>query len=291
MTGPRFDPLLLASDSSYEEPVARPFLKWAGGKRQVLDALLPRLLPVTGRYHEPFLGGGAVFLALASEPGRLPAGASLSDTNERLVRSWLAVRDHTEALIAVLAGHLKNHSHEYFYAQRERDIDVESDVELAGWMIYLNKAGFNGLYRVNRSGRFNVPFGRYANPGILQPGRLRALSRVLQGVEIRHQDFALACDAVQPGDTVYFDPPYIPIGVQGFTSYTAGGFGPDEQLRLAERARELKEHGVRVVLSNHHDPAIERLYPEPFQIERISVPRSVNRDASKRGGVEEVIIW
>lgn len=287
MGAKRLQPLLLAEDSSYEESVARPFLKWAGGKRQVLQHLHPRLLPVQGRYHEPFLGGGAVFLSL----GELPGGALLSDTNSRLVRSWIAVRDDTEALIEVLAWHLGQHSEEHFYAQRERDIDAQSDIELAGWMIYLNKAGFNGLYRVNRKGKFNVPWGKVERPGVLQPGRLRAISRMMQGVQVLCQDFEQACQAVRPGDTVYFDPPYIPVGHQGFTKYTAAGFGKADQQRLANLALSLKQQGVTVVLSNHEDPEIERLYPSPFSIDRVSVARRVNRDATKRGGVTEVIIW
>ncbi len=287
MARKRLQPLLLAEDSSYEEAVPKPFLKWAGGKRQVLDALHPRLLPIQGAYHEPFLGGGAVFLSL----GEVSGGAYLSDTNSRLVRSWIAVRDQTEALIEVLAWHLGKHSEDHFLAQRERDIDEASDVELAGWMIYLNKAGFNGLYRVNRKGRFNVPWGRVERPGVLQPGRLRATSRALQGVDIRCQDFAQACEAVRPGDTVYFDPPYIPDRAHGFTSYTADKFRHADQERLAALALELKLRGVKVVLSNHEDPTIEQLYPPPFCIDRVLVPRHVNRDAAKRGGVTEVIIW
>lgn len=291
MLRPSRAPLLLADERPSAEGPALPFLKWAGGKRAVLAHLRPRLLPVQGRYHEPFLGGGAVFLALASE-GAIRAGATLSDANPRLIATWRAVRDRPEALLQRLAAHAEAHGREHFLAQRERDIDAEDEVEQAAWMIYLNKSGFNGLYRVNRTGRFNVPFGRCQKPAFVQPGRIRAVSRLLQGVELLCQDFEATLESVGPHDTVYLDPPYLPNRPTGFTCYTVGGFGLFDQRRLARRAVALRARGCRVVVSNHAHPLLDELYPSPpFMRAEIQVARPVNRDVTRRGAVAEVILW
>lgn len=276
-----------------EKPPGRPFVKWAGGKRAILPAILERLGPVQGRYFEPFVGGGAVFFALARRPGGLPKGAVLSDMNLRLVRTWWAIRDDLDAVASLLEEHQQRHSEDWFYRVREDVPDHKSHAEVAAWLIYLNKAGFNGLYRVNRKGVFNVPFGKRANPTVLDLPNLERDHQLLQGVDIAHQDFEETCLQAAEGDTVYFDPPYEPVQVsqtKSFTAYTEAGFGGADQERLARLALALKQRGVRVLLSNHDTPDLRELYPPPFEIETILVPRFVNRDGTKRGGVAEVLI-
>lgn len=302
MPRPRKTPLLVAEPSAVlprrrarqgEHAPGRPFVKWAGGKRAILPALLERLGPVRGRYFEPFVGGGAVFFALARRQEGLPKGAVLSDMNLRLVRTWRAIRDDLQGVAGLLAEHQQRHSEDWFYRVREDVPDDKSDAEVAAWLIYLNKAGFNGLYRVNRKGVFNVPFGKRENPTVLDLPNLERDHQLLQGVDIEHQDFAVTCAQAGPGDTVYFDPPYENVQVsqnKSFTAYTDAGFPRVDQARLARLALELKQRGVRVLLSNHDTPDLRELYPPPFEIETILVPRFVNRDGTKRGGVAEVLI-
>lgn len=274
-----------------KKPDTRPFIKWVGGKRAVLPEIRALLEPFAGRYHEPFVGGGAVFFELATREGGLPAGAVLSDQNERLVRTWRAVRDRVEEVITLLRKHETAHGEAYFYATRQLPIDRQGDAEVAAWFIYLNKAGFNGLYRVNSKGVYNVPIGSHVTPNILDEGNLRAANRLLQGVEIEHQDFAKACAAARPGDAVYLDPPYVPLTASAkFTSYTRDGFGRQDQVRLAQVARELKARGVRVVLSNHDTEEVRTLYKVGFEFQQVHVRRNVNRDGAGRGKVAEVLI-
>lgn len=272
----------------------RPFVKWAGGKRRVVPELMVSVPERFGCYHEPFLGGGAFFFALFNQDRlRGTPTAVLSDNNERLVRTWCMVRDDVEALNERLREHAARHDKDYFYEVRSwRDIDERGDLEVAAWLLYLNKTAFNGLYRVNSKGHFNVPFGRYANPNICRPEQYRAASRALQGVEIRHEPFTRVARRAQPGDLVYFDPPYIPLSTSAsFTAYTRQGFGPEDQQHLRDLALELKERGVHVVLSNHDHEQIRELYAEPhFERRRIGVGRAINSKGSRRGKVGELII-
>lgn len=272
--------------------VPRPFIKWVGGKQAIQDEVLAALGPFPGRYHEPFLGGGAIFFALTRQRGALGPAARLVDRNERLVRAWRGVRDDLPGVIERLRAHADAHSEEHFYQLREVAIDrAETDAEVAAWLIYLNKTGFNGLYRVNSKGRYNVPFGRYAQPTILDLPNLRGAHEALQGVELECDDFMKALDRVQPGDAVYLDPPYVPLSPSAsFTSYTRQGFGPADQERLARRALELKLAGVRVVLSNHDTEDVRARYPAPFEIHTVKVRRFVNSATDKRGHVDEVLI-
>jgi DNA adenine methylase len=264
---------------------ARPFLKWAGGKRQLLTELLHHTPRNLRRYHEPFLGGGALFFALK------PARAVLSDVNLRLIRTYRGVKSDVEGVIELLEGYRERHSSEFFYELREVDIDRGSDAEVAAWFIYLNKTGFNGLYRVNRDNRFNVPFGRYARPAICDSVTLRACARALKGAEILHIDFEQAVERAERGDFVYFDPPYAPLSATAsFTSYTSGGFDAAAQERLRDTARKLKRRGVRVLLSNSDMPLVRELYKSGFKVEEVSALRPVNSKASKRGAVTELLI-
>jgi len=263
---------------------AKPFLKWAGGKRQLLEHLRARVPRDHGTYHEPFVGGGALFFDTA------PERAVLADWNPRLVRTYRAVRDNPEAVIARLATY--PNEKEFFLKMRERNIDAESDEDLAAWMIYLNKTGFNGLYRVNRRDGFNVPFGRYKNPKICDADNLRAASSRLQNVDILHSDFRAVEDRCEAGDFVYFDPPYVPASnTASFTAYTKNGFNLEDQAELRDLAMRLKEKGVSVLLSNSSVPEVHALYAEGFERIEIFANRAINSNAAKRGKVAEALIW
>lgn len=263
---------------------AKPFLKWAGGKRQLMPFLRERVPEEFGTYHEPFIGGGALFFDTE------PVNAVIADYNLRLVRTYRAVRDSPDAVIALLKTYPNDK--EFFLSMRAQDIDAADDVHLAAWMIYLNRTGFNGLYRVNRKGGFNVPFGRYTNPKICDADNLRAVARRLANVEILHSDFRSVGDRAQPGDFVYFDPPYVPASnTASFTAYTKNGFDLDDQAELRDLARRLKKKGVSVLLSNSSVPEVHALYAEGFETIEIFANRAINCNAAKRGKVAEALIW
>ena len=270
-------------DGSRVDASARPFLKWVGGKRQLLPALCRQLPSRVGAYHEPFLGGGALFFHLR------PPHAVLSDTNARLIRGWRGVRDAVEDVIALLSTY--PHDRDFFAALRAQDIDAGSDAEVAAWLVYLNRTGFNGLYRVNRQNVFNVPFGSYTNPTICDAQNLRACSLALHGTELRIEDFTAVLGRARPGDLVYFDPPYIPLSASSsFTSYTSTGFGLEAHTRLRDIALALKERGVHVLLSNSSAPAVEELYAEGFACLPVGASRAINCKATGRGKVMELLI-
>jgi len=258
----------------------RPFVKWAGGKRQLLPQLLSHVPEKFGRYFEPFVGGGALFFALR------PPSAVLTDVNERLIRTYRGVRNDVDGVIRRLEEF--RHEESFYYQQRDRDIDAGTDADVAAWFIYLNKVGFNGLYRVNRNNRFNVPFGRHKNPTICDEATLRACSAALQKAHLEKTDFADAvADAVE-GDLVYFDPPYVPLSdTANFTKYTSGGFGTDDQERLRDLALSLKQRGVHVILSN--SSAARDLY-EGFTTTEVSATRLVNSKVTGRGAITELVI-
>ncbi len=263
---------------------ARPFLKWAGGKRQLLKELRAHVPAKIKTYHEPMVGGGAFFFDLK------PRRAVLSDSNERLVRTFRGVRDSVDEVVELLSGY--PHSKPFFLEMRTRDVDAGSDAEVAAWMIYLNKTAFNGLYRVNSKDRFNVPFGRYKDPLICDAELLRACSRALQGAQIEHEDFTAVLDRAGPGDFVYFDPPYVPLSAtSSFTSYTSEGFGIDDQRRLRDVAGKLKRKGAHILLSNSSSPLVHQLYDEGFEHREVSARRAINSKGGKRGPVGELIIW
>ena len=267
---------------------ATPFVKWAGGKRQLLSSLL-ELVParVSGTYREPFIGGGAVFFALAAE-GRIRR-AVLSDVNRELIDAYTSVRDQPEELISALREHRNEKAH--YYRVRATEVERLSPLERAARFIFLNRCGYNGLYRVNASGKFNVPFGRYANPTICDARNLRAASRALQEVELRCGDFDGVSEAGK-NDFVYFDPPYVPLTrTASFTSYASGGFGQSEQERLRDLALRLKKRGVRVLLSNSATPIVHELYGKGFETKPVHARRMVNCRPSGRGGVRELLIW
>lgn len=265
-----------------DAPHARPFLKWAGGKSQLLPEILARFPPAFRRYHEPFLGGGAVFFALA------PARATLSDINADLVAAYEALRDDVEGVIAELRQHRAEEEH--YYRVRAQSSASLGRAAGAARTIFLNRTCYNGLYRVNSKGEFNVPYGRYAHPTICNADNLRLAAIALQNVELRCEN-ALAVGALAArGDLVYFDPPYDPLSTtSSFTSYARGGFGRDEQAALADVFGTLAERGVHVVLSNSDTPLIRDLYAR-FRIESVYARRAINSRADRRGHVREVIV-
>ncbi len=269
------------------QSVPTPFLKWVGGKRQLLPYLLkqvPDLRDVC--YHEPFVGGGALFFALKAQD-RL-GQVRLSDVNGELINAYRVVRDQVEPLIEVLRRH--RNEEEYYYHVRSLDPSQLSEVERAARLIYLNKTCFNGLYRENRKGQFNVPFGRYASPTLCAEDTLRSASRALQGVVLEVASFEESLRAVALGDFVYLDPPYVPVSAtSSFVGYSAGGFDGVAQARLAKLASDLSSYGVNVVASNSVAPLVRQLY-EGFSIEEVRASRAVNSRGDRRGKVGELVM-
>jgi DNA adenine methylase len=265
---------------------AGPIVKWVGGKGKLLPELARRAPTTFHRYFEPFVGGGALFFHLA------PRAAVLSDTNAELVGCYRAVQSNVEAVVTALARHRERHSEEYFYAVREgwNEGKLRTSAERAAAFIYLNKTCYNGLWRVNSRGLFNVPAGRYVNPGILDAERLRAASSVLRAATLQVAPFEAVLADARRGDFVYFDPPYHPVSATAdFTSYTAEGFGTDDQERLAETFARLDDRGCAVMLSNSDTPFTRRLYAR-WRVERVLCARAVNSRADRRGAVGELLV-
>lgn len=270
-------------------PPPHPFLKWVGGKRQLIPDLLEAVEAAGAfrRYHEPFLGGGALFFALA-RAGRLRGTSFLSDVNHNLIDAYLAVRDDARGLIRQLERHKSRHTEEHFY-------DVRATVprtltKRAARVIYLNKTCFNGLYRENSKGKFNTPFGRYVNPGIVDERNLLVVSDTLRRVKLEAREFASVLARARRGDLVYFDPPYIPINkTADFTAYSKGGFGIEGQRQLADVFARLAHRGVNVMLSNSMTEITVDLY-DAFFINEVFANRSINSRADRRGKVSEALI-
>ena len=267
-----------------------PILKWAGGKGRLLPELVERVdrAGEFGRYHEPFLGGGALFFELYRSD-RLPAGgAYLSDVNPNLMAVYEGVREDVEAVIELLKAHREAHCKEHYYAVREEV--PEGLPAQAARIIYLIRTCYNGLYRENKGGKFNTPMGDYKNPVILDADNLREAAKALQQAEIATASFEEILHHAAPGDFVYFDPPYVPVSDSAkFTSYAKNGFGEKEQRLLAETMRKLDEKGVKVLLSNSMTPLIQELY-QRFTVDTVHAPRHVNSKAGGRGNVEEALV-
>jgi DNA adenine methylase len=269
------------------EPTPRPFLKWVGGKSQLLEQMEPLLPRTFRRYFEPFVGGAALFFDLRSKQ-RIEAGAFLSDVNKELVNCYVAIRDQVDDVIRALQEH-KYESGHYYAVRAQRPEDLPPP-KRAARTIFLNKTGYNGLYRVNKSGQFNVPFGRFTKPLFCDVENLRACSRALRGVSIEVADFASVLKQAKKGDFVYFDPPYVPISpTSDFTAYIPGGFGAAEQKKLAKVFGQLAKRGVHVMLSNSDTPFVRELYAD-FRIDVVYAARSVNSNASRRGKLPEVVV-
>jgi len=270
----------------------RPILKWAGGKARLVPSILPLLPASIDTYYEPFVGGAAVFFALASE--RRFRRAVLSDLNAELVDVYRGVKKDVEQVIRLLRGYRRRHDADAYYRTREIDPASIDLVERAARLIYLNKTGYNGLYRVNRAGQFNVPFGSYVNPAICDEERLRGASAALRarGVRLADGDFAEVTRRAQPGDAVYFDPPYVPRSTTAnFTSYHSEAFGQEAHERLARTLEELTQRGVRTVLSNSDTRFTRQLYDKRgFDVHKVQVTRPINSKSTARGSVGELLV-
>lgn len=264
-----------------------PFVKWAGGKRQLLDEIRKRMPKAYNTYYEPFLGGGAVLFALA------PTNAVINDINSQLVNTYLAIRDNADEVMAYLDAWAKvETTKEYYYKKREAyNVKIKSnalDSEMAALFIYLNKHCFNGLYRVNSKGLFNVPFNGRKNGKSFDRDNLQYISEYLQHVEIYNGDFEAVALRAQAGDFVFFDSPYAPLNPTSFESYTKEGFDIESHRRLAGLYKTLDERGCYVMLTNHNTELIRELY-EGYYLDVVSVKRMINSNATKRTG-EEVIV-
>ncbi|HMQ32878.1 MAG TPA: DNA adenine methylase [Chloroflexaceae bacterium] len=274
---------------------ARPFLKWAGGKGQLLPELTSRLPARFRRYHEPFVGGGALFFHLWNT-GLLRGGAVLSDENRELIECYTAVRDQVEELIALLVAlRPRFGDKEFFYEirswDRRPDFRERPVVERAARTIFLNRTCYNGLYRLNNKGQFNAPFGHYKNPLIVDPENMREASRALQNVELLVGDFGQVAARARPGDFVYFDPPYVPVSATAsFTAYTSNGFAEAEQRRLAQLFHTLAGRGCYAMLSNSYTELARALYAGQPVHESVMASRKINCDGRKRGEIAELIV-
>lgn len=255
----------------------RPFLKWVGGKRSILPELLKRLPDAYDVYHEPFLGGGALFFAIRPHEGYL------SDVNFHLIITFKAVQNNVERLIEYLKLHSENHNKAYYLKARTHLFTETDPTKIAAWFIYLNKTCFNGLYRVNASGGFNVPMGDYKNPAILDADNLRNASKVLKGTEIEQHDFTHV--PIYKNDFYYLDPPYH----ETYEGYSSSGFGDVEHTALAQFCRKVDAKGGYFMLSNSDTPFVRKLY-EGYNIEQVEASRTISCKANQRGKENELII-
>lgn len=293
----------------------RPFLKWAGGKRQLLPRIRPFYPRAFGAYHEPFLGSGAVFFDLVTTGALGDQPAILTDENPDLIGTWLRVRDSVDEVLGCLEslarGHAKGGS-EHYRTVRDRRFNPAREAwqaagapvsqygpDLAAMLIYLNRTGYNGLFRVNRSGAFNVPPGRYARPRIADHELLRSVSVTLRrpGVEVALAPFESVLDRAAPGDFVYLDPPYAPLtATANFRSYTARGFGDPDQARVQQVVLALAARRVHVLLSNSSAPLVVDLFGRSevrkagLRLHRVPARRAINTKADRRGAVEELLV-
>lgn len=271
--------------SANDIPV-RPFLKWAGGKQRLLaqySDYFPTAAQI-GCYYEPFIGSAALFFHHQPHP------AVLSDCNEKLIEVYRAVQTDVSAVMDALQPH--RNDADYYYQIRAQDPATLSLAARAARLIYLNKTCYNGLYRENSKGEFNVPFGRYKNPKICDAARLQAAAIALQGIELQVGDFAQVVETAVAGDFIYFDPPYAPLSAtSNFTSYHKHGFAEADQRRLAATIDRLTDRGCRVMLSNSSAPLIYELYNRPpYRLIEISARRNINSKGNGRGPVPELLI-
>lgn len=275
-----------AADESLEpHKKPTPLLKWAGGKGQLLPQMTSYFPEDLGTYHEPFLGGGAVFFHLS------PRKAVLSDSNPDLIHVYRMVRDNPYGLKTQLDLH-KKHSKEkaYFYHVREMQPRGLQPVARAARTVFLNKTCFNGLYRVNSKGEFNVPYGGYRNPSLYLEENLHLTSAALQGAKLRVEDFRLACKHPRKGDFVYLDPPYQPLTkTSSFTNYTREGFGRRDQEDLAAIFGALDRRGCKVMLSNSSTAWLRELYQEYYQV-TLRAKRAINCKGTGRGAIDELLV-
>ena len=268
----------------------QPFTKWTGGKRQLLPVIKSLMPDNYNSYFEPFIGGGAVFFEL------IPKKAIINDFNSELINCYRQIKDNPQKLIELLVDHQKNNSKDYYLELRSVDRDgrihAMTDTERAARIMYMLRVDFNGLYRVNSKNQFNVPYGRYKNPKIVDSDLILSISQYLNknNIEILTGDFEKAVEDVGAGDFVYFDPPYIPLSeTSAFTSYTHEGFSYEEQVRLRDVFRKLDKKGAYVMLSNSSSPLVEELY-KGFNVHKVEATRTNGAKASSRGKISEFIV-
>lgn len=266
----------------------QPFLKWAGGKRQLLPKLREQIPRNFKRYHEPFIGAGALLFDLQ------PERANISDANAELINCYRVIRDHAEILLKTIRKHTNTST--YFYELRELDrlpaYETLSDVERASRIIFLNKTCYNGLFRVNRRGHFNAPFGDYQNPLIVNEKVICAVSKYLNNKQIRiaEEDFSVACARAKEGDFIYLDPPYDPISdTASFTGYNFGKFDRDEQQRLKSAIDDLTRRNCKILLSNSGTDFIKELYAD-YTVVHVEASRNINSVGTGRGKINEFLI-
>jgi len=281
-----------ALDIQLTAPDPHPFVKWAGGKGSLVSEITARIPRgrTFRRYLEPFVGAGALFFWIRrSFPDH---ECLIADSNEELINAYRAIRDDVDRVLTKLETHQVLHSREHYY--NVRGAAPREPTERAARFIYLNHTCYNGLYRVNRRGAFNVPMGRYDRPRIVDRENLLAVATALRGVAIEAADFEAVTEGAGPGDLLYLDPPYHPLSeTSAFTSYTAGGFGVGEQRRLARVFEKLSRRGAFVILSNSSSDLVRELYesldPHP-RIDEVQVPRAINSKGTSRGPVAELLI-
>lgn len=268
----------------------KPFVKWAGGKTQLLERLKAKMPDSYGRYFEPFIGGGALLLSLQ------PNNAVINDVNSQLLNVYRQLKSDAEAVIDILKEFDgvecdKEHYYEMRTKYNEMILSQSLTPECAAMTIWINKHCFNGLYRVNSKGGFNVPFNNKVTGSSMNEENLRGIGQYLSesNIEILEGDFKKACEDVKAGDFVYFDSPYVPINkTANFTDYTKDGFTLEDHRRLATLFKKLDKIGAKIMLSNHDVPLVHELY-DGYTIENLSVRRFINSDATKRSGKEVII--
>jgi len=281
-----------ALDVQLTAPDPHPFVKWAGGKGSLVSEITARIPRgrTFRRYVEPFVGAGALFFWIRRSFPELEC--LIADSNEELINAYRAIRDDVDRVLTKLETHQVLHTREHYYNVRRAA--PREPTERAARFIYLNHTCYNGLYRVNRRGAFNVPMGRYDRPRIVDRENLLAVATALRGVAIEAADFEAVTEGAGPGDLLYLDPPYHPLSeTSAFTSYTAGGFGVDEQRRLACVFEKLSRRGAFVILSNSSSDLVRELYgsldPHP-RLDEVQVPRAINSKGTSRGPVAELLI-
>ncbi len=266
----------------------KPVVKWAGGKSKVISQLSKYIPQAFNDYHEPFVGGGAMFFYLVPDLINRNGKVYLSDLVKDLIILYAAIKNNVEELIRKSKEH--KYEKEYYYKIRSLNPFGMPDIERASRMLFLNKTCFNGLYRVNKKGQFNVSFGDYKDPVIVDEMALRSASRAFQIAEISHGDFELVLKNAQKGDFIYLDPPYVPLSATSdFTQYTPGLFNAYDHKRLKDVFDNLKEKGCYVMLSNSDTDFVVDLY-SGYNIKTINASRAINSNIKKRGAVKELLI-
>ena len=273
------------SANGYKKIKVQPFLKWAGGKSQLLEQYAPLFPQRYNKYIEPFAGGGAIFFYLE------PKQVILGDSNKDLIQCFIAVKNNVRELMHLLKIHRQRHSAEHYEKiKKEYNSNKLTKIDRAAAFIYLNKSCFNGLYRVNGKGELNVPFGGYKNPSIFDEENLLAASKLLKSVKLYSGDFAKILDVAEKNDFAYLDPPYYPLNkTSSFTSYTKGQFLAEEQIRLADVFKSLDRRGCKVMLSNSDTSFIKNLYKD-FTIKTVKANRFISCVGDKRGPINELVV-